>query len=378
MIDRARIDARFMRQALRAARGGDPSPNPHVGAVVVKDGVVLGVGFHARAGEAHAEVVALRAAGDAARGATVYVTFEPCNHIGRTPPCTDALIAAGVARVVVGCRDPHPHVPGATAKLEAAGIEVTHGVGREASERLVAGFAKHVHTGVPFVTVKAAITLDGRMSTASGDSKWITGERARRHVHRMRARADAVMVGVGTVLADDPELTVRHVTGPHPLRVVLDTALRTPVDAKVCDVGVAPTVIFHGPGADVGRRDALRARGVELVEIGLACGRVDAGAALAGLGRRDVVEVMLEGGPALIEAMMQRGLVDRVAAFVAPALVGDLAAPGLSPGKKALRMADAVRLHRVRIRRFDPDVLIEGDVGPLDREGRHGYACDQS
>lgn len=368
-------DRRFMRIALREARRGRPSPNPHVGAAIVRDGVLVAVGHHAKAGQGHAEVEAIRAAGERARGATLYVTFEPCNHHGRTPPCTEAILAAGITRVVVGCRDPHPHVAGATARLEANGIEVVHGVCEADAQWLVAPFAKHISTGRPFVAVKAAVTLDGRMSTSGGDSKWITGERARREVHAMRSRADAVLVGVGTVLADDPELTVRHVEGVNPTRIVVDSRLRTPPTAKICDVSVAPTLIFHGPGADA---SALAATGVTLVELPLACGAVDLGAMLDALGRRDVVHLMVEGGPKLIDALMRRALVDRVSAFVAPVLLGDAGAPGLSPGKPSPTMSAALRLADVRVRRFGPDALLEGHVRPLDHAGAHGYVSGPS
>lgn len=354
-----------MARALREAARGYPSPNPHVGAVLVRDGAVVAVGHHERAGLAHAEVAALEAAGDRARGATMYVTFEPCNHFGRTPPCTDAILRAGVARVVIGCRDTAPHVPGAAEKLRDAGVAVTVGVREAEALRLVADFTKHIRTGRPFVTLKAAVTLDGRIATRTGESKWITGPRARRAAHALRDRADAVLVGVGTVLADDPSLTVRDVPGRTPLRVVLDTSLRTPEAAGVLRrEGDAPaTVVVHGPAAPAPRREALAAAGAELLEVPVGAeGRVDLDAALAALARRDVVRVLVEGGAAVHGALVAAGAVDRVACFVAPVLLGDPGALPAVDGPALPRLGDALRLEGVRVRRLGDDVLIVGDA----------------
>jgi len=361
----ARDDRRFMRIALREAQRGRPSPSAYVGAVVVRGGVVA-TAWARSADDTDPTLRALTSAGEAARGATLYVTLEPREAL-------DAIVRAGVDRVVIGAR-----VDGRAARLEASGVEVVHGVCSEHASRLVADHVKFAATHRPFVMVKAALTLDGKMCTSGGDSKWITGERARRHVHRMRERSDAVLVGVGTVLADDPELTVRHVAGANPIRIVVDTSLRTPPSSKVCDTRAAPTIIFHGPGVEVARQAELASRGVELVEVARACGSADLGAVLDALGARGVMRLMVEGGPRLIDAMMKRGLVDRVAAFVAPVILGEASAPGISAGRTALRMSDALRLHAVRTRRFGDDVLIEGDVRPLDHERPHGYACDQS
>lgn len=367
------FDRSVMRLALREARKGRPSPNPFVGAAIVKEGCVLSVGFHAKAGDVHAEVDAIRKAPGSVEGATLYVTFEPCNHFGRTGPCTEAILAAKLARVVIGCRDPHPHVPGAIAKLERAGVEVSVGLLGDDAESLVEDFVKHLTTGRPFVLAKTAVTLDGRMATASGSSKWITGERARRHAHRMRAASDAVLVGVGTVMADDPALTVRDVPGISPRRVVVDTALRIPLDTKIVTTARdVPALVFHGPGVDHVRVRALNDRGVETVELPLACGHVDLGAALDALGKRDVVRLLVEGGPKVFEALFQRGQVDRVAAFVAPKIAGDPAALVFSAGVSAKTMDAALGLERVRIRRFGPDVLIEGDVPAHARGGGSG------
>ena len=229
-------DARYMRLAWRQGRRGlgRTSPNPPVGAVVVAGGRVISAGYHHKAGEAHGEIEALRAAGSQARGATLYVTLEPCNHHGRTPPCTEAVIAAGIRRVVIGARDPNPHVRGNGIKrLQRAGISVTSGVERARCEDLIAGFRKHVTTGVPWVTLKLAASLDGRIATATGESRWITGADSRRFAHRVRAEHDAILVGAETVIRDDPELTCRIRGGHNPLRVIVDGRLRIPLTARV-------------------------------------------------------------------------------------------------------------------------------------------------
>ena len=350
-------DASLMARAIDEARRGRPSPNPHVGAVVVDAaGRILGRGHHERAGEAHAEVAAIASA-SATEGHTLYVTMEPCNHHGRTPPCTDAVIAAGFARVVLGARDPAPHVPGSVEKMRAAGIEVTLGVLEAQCDALIADFAKHIRTGLPYVTLKAAVTLDGRMATRTGDSKWITGEDARTEAHRMRDRADAVMVGVGTVLADDPALTVRHVEGVDPLRVVLDARLRTPVDAKLARAG---TIVMHAAGAERARANALRARGCELVEVAAHEGALDLGAVLKTLGARDVVRLLVEGGPTLHAALLDGGHADHAAIFVAPKIVGDASAPAFAGGRGVDAIAEAWTLRDPQTRTLGTDVLIEG------------------
>ena len=363
------LDREMMARALRAGRRGRPSPNPHVGAVVARGAEVIATGYHRRAGEAHAEAMALARAGRRARGATLYVTLEPCNHFGRTPPCTDAILAAGVRRVVVGCADPAPHVAGAARKLRRSGIAVEVGVLRERAEALVADFAKHHTTGLPFVTLKAAVTLDGRIATRTGDSRWITGERARREAHRMRDRSDAILVGVGTVLADDPHLTVRLVRGRDPLRVVLDTHLRTPPRAHVLGRrSAARTVILHGPSAKPARRRRLAAAGAELVEVRAGRdGRVDLRAALRELGRRDVVRLLVEGGAGVHGALLDAGLADRAVVFVAPRILGDERAVPLAAGRGVDRVAGAWRLRSPEVRRLGDDLLVSGD---LERRGR--------
>lgn len=366
------LDEALMARAIAEARRGRPSPNPHVGAVIATpEGEIVSVGHHERAGEAHAEVAALRAA-DRTEGMTLYVTMEPCNHHGRTPPCTEAILAAGIRRVVIGAVDPAPHVPGSSARLRAAGVEVEAGVLAEECVALLADFTKHITKGLPFVTLKAAVTLDGRMAARTGDSKWITGEAARAEAHRLRDQSDAVLVGVGTVLADDPQLDVRHVEGIDPRRIALDTHLRTPPTARILGKGGATTLV-HGPGADETKRARLRDAGATLLEVPTAAdGRLDVGYALRELAARDVVRLLVEGGPRVHASLFAAGHVDRVAVFVAPRIVGDALAPALAEGASGAEglasIANAWQLTRVVVERIGDDVLFRGDVTrPTDR-----------
>lgn len=364
MRDRqAAFDRYAMRLALRAAKLGDPSPNPHVGAVLTQADKVIAVGHHARAGLAHAEVAAIAQAGEKARGATLYITVDPCNHHGRTGPCTEAILAAGIARIVVGCADPAPHVPGALERLQAAGIEITRGILQAQAERLIADFAKHRRTGRPWVTLKAAISLDGHTATRTGESRWISGEASRRQAHRLRAQADAVMVGSGTVLADDAQLTVRHVEGRNPLRVVLDTHLRTSPTAKIIQpTSRLPTLLLHGPAADEKRRQALQAAGAECCALPCHDDRIDLSAALDELGRRGIVRLLVEGGPTLHGTLLRQSLADSVSLFVAPLLLGDPTALPLADAGPLTRLADGWRLTKPRIKRLDDDLWIQADL----------------
>jgi diaminohydroxyphosphoribosylaminopyrimidine deaminase/5-amino-6-(5-phosphoribosylamino)uracil reductase len=357
------FDLRMMALALRLGERGRPSPNPHVGAVIARDGAVIATGYHHRAGEAHAEVDALRKLGGRADGATLYVTLEPCNHHGRTGPCSEAVVAAGIWRVVVGIEDRSPGHEGGIERLRAAGIQVDVGVRRDEAAALVADYYRRHLDGRPYVTLKAATTLDGRTATRSGDSRWITNEASRKHAHRMRDRSDAVMVGVGTVLADDPELTVRHVKGRDPMRVVLDSGLLTPETARVLTAtSTAPTLIFHAHGVAEARREALLRQGAQLVAVSEAERGLDLAEVLRELARRDVVRLLVEGGPTLHGALLDEQLADRVAVFVAPRLLNDAGALPLSIGRPRERMLEALTLRSVSKRSFGDDVLIEGLV----------------
>ncbi len=369
-------DRRWMHRAIAWAwrASGRVAPNPAVGAVVVRDGMVVGEGCTKPPGGPHAEIVALNQAGEHARGATLYVTLEPCAHYGRTPPCVDAILRAGIRRVVIAIRDPYPEVDGrGIAALRAAGLEVDVGLEAKAAAEVVAGYLKRLRTGLPEVTLKYAMTLDGRLATRTGHSRWITGPEARRYAHQLRDRHDAILVGVGTVLQDDPELTTRLDPsecgdgGPHhPLRVVLDSQARTPLTARLLSPAVpGQTLIVTTKGAPPERVAALRAAGAEIVTVPARCGKVDIRSALFELGARGINSVLVEGGGRVLGSLFDAGLVDRVVAFVAPVLVGGSDAPIPLAGRGVETMDRAVRLIDVRIRQLGPDVVIEGRLRPV-------------
>ncbi len=364
-------DARHMSRALELARKGEgfASPNPLVGSVVVRDGAVVGEGWHMGPGTSHAEAMALSAAGEKARGATVYVTLEPCNHFGRTPPCVDAILASGAAEVVYALADPNPVAAGGAARLKAAGVTVRSGV-LEAEARQLNRFWLHgLASDRPYVIAKFAMSLDGKIATASGESKWITGPLARERGHLLRQQADAVIVGAGTVIADDPALTVRapEVDPAHPLRVVIDTAGRTPPGAHVYDrigKGALIATTAAAPGA---RLDAYRALGVEtLVLPADHNGQADLAALLRVLKARGVLSVLVEGGAGAHGGFFDAGLVDEVQAFIAPVIIGG---GGVSPvgGDGAAALAGAMRLEETSVERIGPDLLVSGRVS---REAR--------
>jgi diaminohydroxyphosphoribosylaminopyrimidine deaminase/5-amino-6-(5-phosphoribosylamino)uracil reductase len=358
---------RFMQQALALARLGEgrTRPNPPVGALVVRDGAVLGEGFHPRAGEPHAEIFALRQAGTAARGADLYVTLEPCCHQGRTGPCTEAILDAGIRRVFVGTLDPNPRVAGGgIERLRAAGVEVHPGLHEPACRRLIAPFAKHVTTGLPWVLLKAAATLDGRTATAGGDSKWISSPESRLLVHRLRDRLDAVMVGIGTVLRDDPLLTTRlPEEGRDPVRVVVDTDLRLPEEATLLRSGSpAGTIVATGPSAPAEKAARLERRGVRILRCAAPEGGVDLPELMRRLGTEGIQSILLEGGATLNGAALRAGIVDRVMFFLAPMLLGGGDAPGIFSGPGPQRLAGALRLQGVEVSRSGDDILVEGEV----------------
>jgi diaminohydroxyphosphoribosylaminopyrimidine deaminase/5-amino-6-(5-phosphoribosylamino)uracil reductase len=356
----AAVDAGHMARALELARAGlhTTHPNPRVGCVIVRDGTVVGEGFHERAGGPHAEIAALAQAGERARGADVYVTLEPCCHTGRTGPCTEALKAAGVGRVIAAMQDPNPQVAGqGLAALRAAGIAAEAGLQAEEATALNRGFVSRMTRGRPFVTLKLAMSLDGRTAMGSGESRWITGDAARADAHRLRAEAGAVMTSVDTVLADDPELTVRLVpTARQPDRIVLDTQLRAPLDARVWDGAARRIAITVRPPAD--RVEALRARGVEVALVATTRdSRVDLAAALATLGRMAINEVLVESGPRLAGALFQARLVDELVLYVAPSLLGsDARALAQMPGLD--RLDQRVRMRFTDTRQVGADLRI--------------------
>ncbi len=365
-------DVRHLRRTLALAeRGrGTTHPNPMVGCVIARGDEAVAEGWHERAGGPHAEAAALAAAGERARGATAYVTLEPCAHHGRTPPCADALIAAGVARVVFASPDPDPRVAGAgEARLRSAGVEVVAGALRDEADALNAAYLTHRRLGRPWVRYKTAMTLDGKIATRTGRSRWITGPAARAMVHRWRHQADAVAVGINTLLQDDPALTTRlegdDAPGRTARKVVFDAIARTPVTARVFDDGPdgapARVTIVVGPDAPDVRTEALEARGARVLRVPAHQGRPDVAAALRALAADDVVELLLEGGGTLAWSFLAAGAIDRVAWFVAPKLVGGRGASPLA-GLGVAGMEAAHALQNAQVRRVGDDLLIEGDL----------------
>lgn len=353
-------DEAWMRRALRlAARGrGKTSPNPMVGCVLVKGGAAVGTGWHRRAGEPHAEILALRAAGEAARGATAYVTLEPCAHQGRTPPCCEALVAAGVGRVVAAMEDPDPRTAGkGLAALRDAEIEAESGLLESEAQKLNEQYIVHRTTGRPFVTYKAGMSIDGRTAAADGSSRWITSAGARLDAHRLRAQSDAVCAGVGTVLADDPRLTVRGVRSSRPpLRVVVDSSARTPIGAQILSPDF-PTVVFTAARDGEPAVAALKEAGVEVVCVPGEERSVDLKEMLRILGDRGIVSLLLEGGATLAGAFAGGGLIDRYVFYLAPKLLGGSGAGALN-GWAADSITDAADLVISEVKRIGPDLRI--------------------
>ena len=355
----------FMARAIELGRKaqGATSPNPPVGAVIVSSGKVVGEGWTQPPGQRHAEAMALEQAGDLARGASLYTTLEPCTHQGRTPPCSDAIIQAGIAEVHVATIDPNPNVQGGGMdQLRRAGV-ITHlDEGDADAQELTEAFARHSATGTPFVIAKFAMSLDGKIATRTGDSKWISGEESRRYVHQLRARSDAIMVGINTVLADDPRLTARDADGTtltrQPLRVVVDTQGRTPKDARLLS---QPGRTLVAVGASAG--DSLKGQvpgNVETLPLPRSNGRVDLRALLHSLGERDVTSVLVEGGGTLLGSLFDQSLIDKVVAFVSPVIIGGEKARSPVGGLGAGRMSDAFRLQSTRVMQFGADVAIIG------------------
>ncbi|OPZ47221.1 MAG: Riboflavin biosynthesis protein RibD [Actinobacteria bacterium ADurb.BinA094] len=359
-------DERYMDEAFSLAeRGrGGTHPNPLVGAVLVNDGEVVGRGWHLAPGQPHAEALALAEAGPRARGATLFCTLEPCSHHGRTPPCADALLAAGIARAVVALRDPDPRVDGrGLRRLREGGVTVELDEARYGARarRQNAPFLKYHGTGLPLVTYKAAVTLDGKVAAATGDARWISCPDSRRAVHQLRARADAVMVGVGTVRRDDPELTVRLADGRDPVRVVITRDGALPWDSKLLATAHrTPTLVIADQATEAVRR-RLRERGVDLIEVG----SPDLRDALQALAARGLLDVLCEGGPTLAGGLLAAGLIDRLLLFVAPLIVGR-GAPDLFAAPAVAAVADAWRLRDVEWSRVCDDLVVSGALARED------------
>ncbi len=357
-----------MQRALELAeRGrGFVEPNPLVGAVLVRAGSVVGEGWHQRFGQAHAEVNALAEAGDAARGATLYVTLEPCCHHGKTPPCTDAVLRAGVARVVAAMLDPFPQVAGqGAAQLRAAGVPVEFGICEADARRLNAPYLKLVVAGLPYVHLKWAMTLDGKIATRTGDSQWISNAASRRRVHELRGRMDAIVVGIGTALADDPQLTARPPGPRQALRVVLDGSARLPLTSRLATTARdTPVLVAARAGADVARVAALRGLGCQVLE--LSGDRTLALAALMQtLGKQRLTNVLVEGGSEVLGGFVDAGLVDEVHVFVAPKLAGGRDAQGPVAGVGVAKIAEALRVADWSVERIEGDVYLHGRVAPF-------------
>ncbi len=357
-----------MRMALRLAEKarGRTSPNPMVGAVVVKDGNVISRGYHRKVGEPHAEAIALKKAGEAAKGATLYVTLEPCLHTNkRTPPCTPLVMQSGVKRIVVGMIDPNPHVSGGGLKaIRAAGIEVTIGILEAEAKKLNEAFIRHVTSGIPFVILKIAQTLDGKIATARGESKWITGEKAREEVHRLRDRNDAVLVGINTVLKDNPSLTTRIPKGRDPIRVIVDSKLRIPLNAKVLtQKSSAKTIVATLARAPKSKIKKLKDAGAEVLLTKADQGRVDMRDLMKKLGRMDIMSVLIEGGAEINASALKSGIVDKVVLFIAPMLMTGTDSLCSVGGTSPVKLNQAIRLSSITSRFVGEDLMVEGYIG---------------
>jgi diaminohydroxyphosphoribosylaminopyrimidine deaminase/5-amino-6-(5-phosphoribosylamino)uracil reductase len=362
----ARDDEQWMKRAIRLAEKGRgrTSPNPMVGAVLVKEGIVVGEGYHARAGEAHAEIIALRKAREEARGSTLYINLEPCTHYGRTPPCVPVIIEAGVRRVVIGIEDPNPLIKAkGLESLAKAGLEVKVGILEKECRRLNEAFYKYILKREPFVILKVAATLDGKIATRDGESKWISGETSRRFVHRLRDQVDGVVVGIDTVLQDDPMLTARVKGGRDPFRIVLDSRLRIPEEAKVIKTDPSKAIIATTELAARDKRQRLEKMGAQILVLDSEHQRVSLKPLLSKLVEMGMMSLLLEGGSQINGSFLDEGLIDKFLLFLSPKMIGDDQAIGIFGGKGVTHLKDAVPLRELRVRRIGGDILIEGYVG---------------
>jgi diaminohydroxyphosphoribosylaminopyrimidine deaminase / 5-amino-6-(5-phosphoribosylamino)uracil reductase len=361
-------DQYFMQMALELATGGEgfTSPNPLVGAVVVKDGRVVGSGFHEKVGGPHAEANAIEAAGPQSEGATLYVTLEPCNHTGRTPPCTEKILSAGIRRVVIAMRDPNPKVAGGGADLlKRKGIQVELGVRRQQAQKLNEIFIKYITSARPFVMAKCAATLDGRIATRTGDSRWVTGESARQFVHRLRHAVDAILVGINTVRKDNPSLTARLPggRGRDPVRIVLDTHLSISPDAKLLrQKSDAGTILVVGKAVARDKMKAFEKTGIRVVQAALKNGLIDMDALMDQLGAMQLASLLVEGGSRVLASAFKAGIVDKVLFFYAPKILGGDDGVPICRGPGAGSMNQSIAVSDIGIRRFGDDVMIEGYI----------------
>lgn len=364
-------DNNFMQVALDLAKRGKgfTSPNPMVGAVVVRDGRIVGQGYHAAVGKPHAEVIAIDDAGSSARGATLYLTLEPCNHTGRTPPCTQKILTAGIGRVVAAMRDPNPDVKGGgLAYLADKGIEVTVGVCEDSAVRLNEVFIKYIRTKQPFVIVKCAATLDGRIATRTGDSRWVSGAASRAWVHGLRHAVDAIMVGVGTVNADNPSLTTRldGFEGNDPIRFIIDPRLSISEDARVLNLeSKAATTIVVGPQISDEKKERLVKRGVRILTLPLLGNRIDLKRLTTVLAENGITSILVEGGGDLIGSALRTGIVDKIHIFYAPKILGGDDGVPICRGEGPDLMGDCIPVKNMQVHTFDPDIMVEGYIGSV-------------
>jgi len=360
-----RIHEKYMRLAINLAKKGEglTSPNPAVGAVLVKDGRIVGKGYHKRAGLPHAEVNALNVSGGRSRSATLYVTLEPCDHYGRTPPCTDAIIESGVKKVVIAMKDPNPINNGrGIRKLNRCGIATSVGILKSEAEAINAPYIKFIRKGLPYVTVKVAESLDGKIATRTGDSRWITSEDARRYVHELRGGVDAVMVGVNTVIRDDPLLISKTVGARQPIRIIADSRLRTPLKARVfSNAHISPLLIATTSRSS--RKGAYERKGAQVLIVkSQKGGRINLKELMKALARRGIVRILVEGGGSLTAGLIEGKLVDKMLFFIAPKIIGGRNAVTSVEGSGIKKMREALSLKNLKIRRFAKDILIEGDI----------------
>jgi diaminohydroxyphosphoribosylaminopyrimidine deaminase/5-amino-6-(5-phosphoribosylamino)uracil reductase len=356
-------DERWMKRVLHLAEKGRgrTSPNPMVGAVLIKRGRLVGEGYHARAGEPHAEIVAIKNAGEKAKGATLYVNLEPCTHYGKTPPCVPSVINAGVRRVVVGMEDPNPLVKGkGVARLKQAGLDVKAGILEKECRRLNEAFRKYIVQHEPFVILKMAATLDGKLATRGGESQWITGETSRQFVHRLRDQVDGVVVGIGTVLKDDPLLTARIRGGRDPYRIVFDSRLRIPENAKMVDLSPSKTIVATTEMASQDKTERLRKKGVRVLVSDSESGKVNLRFVLLRLAEMGMTSLLLEGGSQLSGSFLDQRLIDKILLFLSPKLIGDPEAPGIFGGSGVANLKEAISVKDLKVRKMGEDILLEG------------------
>jgi len=359
------MSKKYMRLALELAEKGRgrTSPNPMVGAVIVKKNRIIGQGYHKRAGFPHAEIVALRQAKAEAEGGTIYVNLEPCCHYGKTPPCTDAIIKSRVKKVVIGMKDPNPLVSGKGIKiLKKAGIEISDGILEEECRRLNEAYIKFIKSEKPFVTLKVGESIDGKIATRRGESRWITCKKSREFVHKLRNESDAIMVGINTIIKDNPRLTSRlkSIKGKNPKRIIVDSFLKIPLKAKVLNSNDADTYIVTTKDASKRKRSLLQKKGIKILLINKKQGRVDLQKLMVELGKLNITSLLIEGGGEINASALKEGLVDKAMFFISPIIIGGKEAPSPVGGEGFLFLKDAKSLKNIMVKRVDQDILIEG------------------